>query len=79
MMAEPGAGQRVVTKAGSMVLPVGRDVISGHVFVGRFARLRDVWLDPVPVFDEVGVDQFAGSGWPTGSTGSCAAGTVVMW
>ena len=62
-MDEPGAGQRAVAKAGSTVLQAGRDVISGNVFVGRFARLRDVWLDPTPVFDEVDVDQFVGRKW----------------
>ncbi|GAB3442179.1 P-loop NTPase family protein [Actinophytocola sediminis] len=62
-MDEPGASQRAVAKSGSTVLQAGRDVISGNVFVGRFARLRDVWLDPAPVFDEVDVDHFVGRKW----------------
>jgi hypothetical protein len=64
-MTEPGAGlaQRAVAKGSATVLQAGRDVVSGNVFVGRFARLRDVWLDPTPVFDEVEVDQFVGRKW----------------
>ena len=42
---------------------VGGDVITGDVFVGRFARLRDKWLDPAPVFDEVQVERFTGREW----------------
>ncbi|MEV1120272.1 hypothetical protein AB0I91_34930 [Actinosynnema sp. NPDC049800] len=48
---------------GAMVVQAGRDVITGEVFVGGTARLRDVWLDPAPVFDEVGVDGFVGREW----------------
>jgi hypothetical protein len=39
------------------------DIITGDVFSGKLARLRDVWLDPAPVFDEVGIDQFVGRQW----------------
>jgi hypothetical protein len=42
---------------------VGGNVITGDVFVGRFARLRDKWLDPAPVFDEVQVERFTGREW----------------
>jgi hypothetical protein len=38
-------------------------VITGDVFVGRFARLRDVWLDPAPVLEEVQVERFIGRQW----------------
>ncbi|WP_198153716.1 ATP-binding protein [Catenuloplanes japonicus] len=44
-------------------LPDGREIITGDMFGGRFARLRDVWLDPGPVFDEVEVGRFAGREW----------------
>ena len=41
----------------------GGNVITGDVFVGRFARLRDKWLDPAPVFEDVQVKQFIGRAW----------------
>jgi hypothetical protein len=54
---------RAVARSGSVILQSGRDIITGNVFTGSFARLRDVWLDPGPVFDEVQIDQFAGREW----------------
>lgn len=39
------------------------DIITGDVFAGKLARLRDVWLDPAPVFDEVGIERFVGRKW----------------
>lgn len=62
-VAAPGVEQTAVARAGGTVVQAGRDVISGNVFVGRFARLRDVWLDPASVFDEVDVDRFVGRTW----------------
>lgn len=55
--------QVVDAGVGATVVQAGRDVITGDVFVGGTARLRDVWLDPAPVFDEVGVDGFVGREW----------------
>jgi hypothetical protein len=55
--------QKATARANATVIQAGRDVITGDVFVGRFARLRDVWLDPAPVFEEVGVDRFVGREW----------------
>ncbi|QFZ20349.1 hypothetical protein [Saccharothrix syringae] len=60
--AAPVVGQSA-TAIGSTVVQAGGDVITGDVFVGRFARLRDVWLDPRPVFDEVGTEHFVGRDW----------------
>lgn len=60
--AAQGVSQTVAA-TGSTVVQAGGDVITGHVFLGRFARLRDVWLDPRPVFDEVGIDHFVGRDW----------------
>lgn len=42
-------------------------VISGEIFTGRYARLREVWLDPAPVLDEVEVSRFVGREWVTRS------------
>lgn len=55
--------QKATARANATVIQAGRDVITGNVFAGRFARLRDVWLDPAPVFEEVGVDRFVGREW----------------
>src|SRR5262245_27205081 len=57
------AGLKAVAKGNGVVVQAGRDIINGNVFTGSFARLRDVWLDPEPVFDEVQVGQFTGREW----------------
>ncbi|SNT63526.1 AAA ATPase domain-containing protein [Asanoa hainanensis] len=54
---------KAVARGSGTILQAGRDVITGTVFNGGFARLRDVWLDPQPVFDEVQLDRFAGREW----------------
>jgi hypothetical protein len=69
-LATPGVEQTAVAKTGATVLQAGRDVITGNVFVGRFARLRDVWLDPASVFEEVDVDRFVGRDWLVNSVDS---------
>ncbi|MFC7530854.1 hypothetical protein [Actinoplanes sp. GCM10030250] len=67
--AESAAGDgaahdlRASARSGSVIMQAGRDVITGNVFTGSFARLRDVWIDPGAVFDEVEVDRFAGREW----------------
>ena len=33
------------------------------MFAGPFARLRDRWLDPAPIFRDVNVDSFKGREW----------------
>ena len=58
--------QRVSARGKATVVQVGGSVITGDVFVGRFARLRDVWLDPGPVFEEVQVERFVGREWLLG-------------
>jgi hypothetical protein len=45
---------------------VGGSVITGAVFAGGYNRLRDVWLDPGPVFEEVQVERFVGREWLLG-------------
>jgi hypothetical protein len=55
--------QRALAKGNASVIQVAGSVITGDVFVGRFARLRDVWLDPRPVFEEVQVERFVGRDW----------------
>lgn len=55
--------QKAIARSNSTVIQAGRDVINGNVFHGRFARLRDVWLDPAMVFREVEVDRFVGREW----------------
>jgi hypothetical protein len=59
----PSLEQRAVARGRATVVQAGGDVITGDVFVGRFARLRDVWIDPAPVFDEVEVGRFVGRRW----------------
>jgi hypothetical protein len=39
------------------------NVTTGGVFVGSFARLRDRWLDPAPIFGDVTVESFTGRQW----------------
>jgi hypothetical protein len=56
-------GQKVVARGQSTVVQAAGSVITGDVFVGRFARLRDKWLDPAPVFEEVQVERFVGREW----------------
>lgn len=55
--------QKATARANGSVIQAGRDVVTGNIFAGRFSRLRDVWLDPEPVFDEVDVDRFTGREW----------------
>lgn len=64
-MPEPvfSVEQKATARANGSVIQAGRDVITGNIFAGRFSRLRDVWLDPEPVFDEVDVDRFTGREW----------------
>jgi hypothetical protein len=45
------------------VIQAAGNVIAGDVFVGRFARLRDRWLDPAPVFADAQVERFTGREW----------------
>lgn len=42
-------------------------VTSGEIFTGRYSRLREIWLDPAPVLDEVEVSRFVGREWVTRS------------
>ncbi|MDQ7802720.1 hypothetical protein Q5425_03195 [Amycolatopsis sp. A133] len=66
-MTEPCAPrtveQRATAKSGATVIQAARDVITGTVFGGSFVRLKDVWLDPAPVFEAVDVDRFVGRTW----------------
>jgi hypothetical protein len=55
--------QRASARGQGTVIQAGGNVITGDVFVGRFARLRDKWLDPAPVFEDVQVKQFIGRAW----------------
>ena len=55
--------QKASARGQGTVIQAGRDVITGNVFAGRFARLRDKWLDPAPVFEDVRVQQFTGRTW----------------
>ncbi len=55
--------QHATAKAGATVIQAGRDVVTGNIFLGRFSRLRDAWLSPAPVFDEVDLDRFSGREW----------------
>ena len=59
-------GQKASARGQATVIQAAGSVITGNVFVGRFARLRDVWLDPTPVFDEVQVEHFVGREWLLG-------------
>jgi len=58
-----GARAEGVRPGQGTVIQAGGNVITGDVFVGRFARLRDKWLDPAPVFEDVQVKQFIGRAW----------------
>ena len=55
--------QKASARGRSTVIQAAGSVINGDIFVGRFARLRDKWLDPVPVFEEVQVERFVGREW----------------
>jgi hypothetical protein len=55
--------QRASARGQGLVIQAGRDVIAGDVFAGPYARLRDRWLDPVPVFEDVQVERFTGRAW----------------
>jgi hypothetical protein len=55
--------QKASARGQSTVIQAAGSVINGDVFVGRFARLRDKWLDPAPVFEEVQVERFVGREW----------------
>lgn len=59
----PVREQKVSARGQATVNQAGRDVIVGDVFVGRFARLRDKWLDPASVFADVQVERFTGRAW----------------
>lgn len=59
----PARDLRASARGQATVIQAGRDVITGNVFVGQFARLRDRWLDPAPVFDDARVDEFTGRAW----------------
>lgn len=52
----PRGGQATVIQAGG-------NVVVGGVFADPFARLRDRWLDPGPIFRDVQVEMFAGREW----------------
>lgn len=55
--------QKASARGQSTIIQAAGNVITGDVFVGRFTRLRDKWLDPAPVFDEVQVERFTGREW----------------
>jgi hypothetical protein len=55
--------QKASARGQGIVIQAGRDVIAGDVFAGQYARLRDRWLDPAPVFDDVQVERFTGRTW----------------
>ncbi len=55
--------QKASARGQSTVIQAAGSVINGDVFVGRFARLRDKWLDPAQVFEEVQVERFVGREW----------------
>jgi hypothetical protein len=55
--------QKASVRGQGTVIQAGRDVITGNVFAGRFARLRDKWIDPARVFEDVQVQQFTGRTW----------------
>jgi hypothetical protein len=59
----PTQGPTGVINAGRDVIQAGRDIITGDVFVGPFARLRDRWIDPAPIFRDVQVERFEGREW----------------
>lgn len=54
---------RAIARTGATVIQAGRDVINGNIFLGEYIRLRDAWLDPAPVFDEVDIERFTGREW----------------
>jgi hypothetical protein len=55
--------QKGSARGQGIVIQAGGDVITGNVFVGSFARLRDKWLDPARVFEDVQVERFTGREW----------------
>jgi len=61
--AHPAREQKASARGQATVIQAGRDVIVGDVFFGRFARLRDKWIDPVSVFADVQVERFTGREW----------------
>jgi hypothetical protein len=72
--------QKVSAGDDATVIVAGRDVITGNVFVGKFARLRDVWIDPTPVFNETDTDRFVGREWLVESVeGFWPPETVAIW
>ncbi|MGH8833538.1 MAG: DUF4062 domain-containing protein, partial [Actinomycetes bacterium] len=60
-------GGRSLGDGSNPVLVGSAGVISGEIFTGRYSRLREVWLDPAQVFDEVEVSRFVGREWVTRS------------
>ena len=61
--SHPVREQKASARGQATIIQAAGSVIAGDVFVGRFARLRDKWLDPAPVFEEVGVERFTGREW----------------
>ena len=55
--------QKASARGQSTVIQAAGSVINGDVFVSKYARLRDKWLDPAPVFEEVQVERFVGREW----------------
>jgi hypothetical protein len=64
LTSRDGTGQRHIACGSATVNEAGRDaVITGNLFIGGFARLRDVWLDPTSVFEATMIDRFVGRSW----------------
>lgn len=61
--SHPVREQKASARGQATIIQAAGSVIAGDVFVGRFARLRDKWLDPAPVFQEVEVEHFTGREW----------------
>jgi hypothetical protein len=55
--------QQATATDSSTVWQAGRDIITGNVFSGSFARLIDAWIPPDTVFDEAQISQFTGREW----------------
>ncbi|GIE76911.1 hypothetical protein Aph02nite_28610 [Actinoplanes philippinensis] len=55
--------QQATATDGGAVWQAGRDIITGNVFTGSFARLIDAWIPPDAVFDEAQISQFTGREW----------------
>lgn len=61
--SHPVREQRASARGQATVIQAGGNVVVGGVFAGPFARLRDRWLDPGPIFRDVQVERFTGREW----------------